>query len=312
MPGRLTGSGSDALLRLVTGPARPATVVGAGPQASYLRVEDVAGTPREDVGELVALLSPRGVRVPCAIVLAQGTANLPGLVTGEQSRVGQGQVAWKGGSVSVVRWWHAAAVTGTAPDDPAGRVDGSEPTAVGAALERRVAAARLLLADHELPSPVPPALQVAAAAIEAGEPDAAADVLRPVLGLGAGLTPSADDAVAGLLLTARAWYGAAAGPTVAAVGALLATDLASRTTAVSAGLLRHAAQGRGAPEVVRAVQLLTGRETATDEAAVLAALMTLGHTSGKDTALGVLTFLQRRLTDPTTTPSHRPTVRENA
>jgi hypothetical protein len=159
---------------------------------------------------------------------------------------------------------------------------------------------------------VPPALTAAAAAIETGQAPAAAEALRPVLGLGAGLTPSADDAAAGLLLTARAWYGTEAGPTVSAVGELLAADLPGRTTAVSAGLLRHAADGRGAPEVVHAVQHLTGRETPADENAVLAALMALGHTSGKDTALGVLAFLQRRLTDPITTPSHRPTVRESA
>jgi hypothetical protein len=312
MLGRLTGSGSDALLGLVTGPVRPATVVGAGPHATYLLLDDRPGTTTEDGGELVALVGPGAVRVPCAIVLADGTAQLPGLVAGARARVGQGEVGWEGGSVSVVRWWRAAAVTGTTPDDGAGPVDGAGTPAGRAALERRVAAARLLVAGHELPPAVPPALAAAAAAIGAGQAAAAADALRPVLGLGAGLTPSADDAVAGLLLTARAWYGAEAGPTISAIGGLLAADLQRRTTAVSAGLLHHAAQGRGAPEVVHAVQHLTGRDRHADEHAVLAALITLGHTSGKDTALGVLTFLQRRLTDTITTPSHRPTVRESA
>jgi hypothetical protein len=144
-----------------------------------------------------------------------------------------------------------------------------------------------------------------------------------VLGLGSGLTPSADDAIAGLLLAARSWHGSEIGPTASAVGELLASDLHARTTAVSAGLLRHAAQGRGAPEVVRAVEHLTGRHVDTDEPGVLGRLMALGHSSGRDTALGVLSFLQQQVdaradaaetgpTPLTSTHAHRPNVRESA
>jgi hypothetical protein len=299
MQARPTGAASDALLRLVTGPRRPATVIGAGPQATYLVVDqpDGGGAAGSAPGtELVALISTNAVRVPCAIVLASGSAALPGLVPGARARVGEGEVSWDGGSVAVVRWWRAAAVSGV-----------TTTTAEPAELERRAALLRRLVADHELPPAVPPALRAAVASIDAGQATSTAAALRPVLGLGSGLTPSADDAAAGLLLSALAWHGEAVGPTIRAIGQLLDADLATRTTAVSAGLLQHAARGRGAPQVVRAVQHLTGRETAGDENAVLADLLALGHSSGKDTALGVLTFLQT-----TTNPSHRATVRESA
>lgn len=306
MQARLTGAASDALLRLVTSPRRTATVVGAGPHATYLVLDDgdsgngCGGTDRSPGAELLALVSADAIRVPCAIVLAHGSAALPGLVPGARAHVGENEVRWDDGALSVVRWWRAAAVT-TGPA-----------TCDRSALGGRVAATRLRLGGHRFPAPVVAALTRAAAAIERRDPVGAADAVRPVLGLGAGLTPAADDAVAGLLLAARCWTGEL-GPTVSAVGALLTPDLSSRTTAVSAGLLRHAAQGRGAPEVVHAVEYLTGRHDLSGGPEVLARLLALGHSSGRDTALGVLAFVQRQLTGATTTThAHRPTARESA
>jgi hypothetical protein len=306
MQARLTGAASDALHRLVTSPRRTATVVGAGPHATYLVLDGedgedgVDGTDRSPVRtELLALVSADAIRVPCAIVLAHGSAALPELAPGARAQVGENQVRWDAGTLSVVRWWSAAAVTA------------GPSTCDRTALGRRVAAARLQLGGHRLPAPVAPALTRAAAAIERRDPVRAADAVRPVLGLGAGLTPAADDAVAGLLLAARCWT-SELGPTVSAVGALLTPDLSGRTTAVSAGLLRHAAEGRGAPEVVHAVEHLTGRRRPGGPE-VLARLLALGHSSGRDTALGVLTFVQHQLNGAaTTTHAHRPTARESA
>jgi hypothetical protein len=312
MAGRWTGAASDALLPLVTGPVRTATVVGAGPLAVYLAVEPAeAGSSRQ----LVALVTRQAVRVPCAVVVAD-TAALPAtLAPGARAWVGDGRVGWDGGLLAVVRWWPAATVT-VGAESTAERLDG---------LPRRLAALRLALGPHELPVGVPPALQAAADAIDGRDAVAATAALRPVLGLGAGLTPSADDAVAGLLLAARSWCGGDVAAAVTEVGARLTLGLDDRTTAVSAGLLRHAAEGRGAPEVVRAVEHLTGCTVATDEDQVLRELLSLGHSSGRDTASGVLAYLRRKLTasltaatvalddavDPTC-PDHRPTVRESA
>ena len=304
MARRLTGAASDALLDLVRGAPRPATVVGAGPYATYVQLDagtgaDINGADMN--GGLLALVSRGAVRVPCAIVVAgtgsPGSSPLPELSPGARATVGANQVSWDGGSLAVVRWWSAARVTSAqaAPTDARG-------------LPRRLAALRLAVGAHRLPAGVPLALAAAADAIGRSDPVAAAEAVRPVLGLGTGLTPSADDAVAGLLLAARSWHGADGGPTVSAVGALLAHDLLSRTTAVSAGLLRHAAEGRGAPEVVAAVEHLTGRRVARDEQQALARLLALGHSSGRDTALGSLAFLQHQ----TTATAHRPTVRESA
>jgi len=308
MQARLTGAASDALLRLVTGPCRAARVVGAGPHATYLAIAgplgrgDGAGTDVSAHGtELIALVSTDAIRVPCAIVLARGSAALPGLVPGSLAQVGQNEVRWDGGALSVVRWWRAAAVsTGAEPRDPA-------------VIAQRVADARAQLHRHRLPTPVAPALHRAASALDRTDVVEAADALRSVLGLGAGLTPAADDAVAGLLLAARSWPDGDLGPTVSSVGALLAPDLESRTSAVSAGLLRHAAEGRGAPEVVRAVEHLTGRQVASTDPEVLNRLFALGHSSGRDTALGVLAFVQHQLHGTAiTTHAHRPTARESA
>jgi hypothetical protein len=288
---RLTGAGSDAVLPLVGGPPQEATVVGAGPHATYLEVGDAPG-------ELLALVTRHAVRVPCAVVLPEDVELPAELVAGAHVRVGGREIVWDGGVLSVVRWWPAAAVTGATGLPPAPPVDPD------AGLAARAATLRLAVGRHLVPDAVPPALDEAVDHLVRGDAAAVADHLRPVLGAGAGLTPSADDAVAGLLLTARSWYGSDIAPVISRVGALLRPELSRRTTAVSAGLLRHAAEGRGAPDVVRAVEHLTGRHTV-DEQDVLRRLVQLGHSSGRDTGRGVLAFLDARLGRPSARPPDR-------
>jgi hypothetical protein len=70
--------------------------------------------------------------------------------------------------------------------------------------------------------------------------------------------------------------------------------------------------------VVAAVEHLAGRTVVDADDVLLARLVSLGHTSGRDTALGVLTFLhgrvdaRRRQHHLRLDPAHRPTVRESA
>ena len=110
-------------------------------------------------------------------------------------------------------------------------------------------------------------------------PQVGARTVAGLVGRGAGLTPSGDDALAGALLVAHA-LGA---------GEALADAVRARlgaTTAVSAALLDAAADGYAARPVVA----LVDATVATDPAGVrraLPAVLAIGHTSGADTVTGV-------------------------
>jgi hypothetical protein len=104
-----------------------------------------------------------------------------------------------------------------------------------------------------------------------------------LLGRGQGLTPSGDDALAGILLVAHA----------IGVAAPLATAVRSRlgsTTAVSAALLDAAADGYAAPDVVALVDAAVAGDDAT-LARTLPAVLAIGHTSGRDLVAGIAAAL---------------------
>lgn len=255
----LSGSASTAVRGLLEGPARSATVIGAGPHAAYLRVVDGGCT------RVLAVVVAGAVRVPCAVVLPPGVPLPSSLGVGAGASIGGGSVGWDGGSISATRWWAAARVR-------SGTLRATAVTSLGSRL-----------AGHELPPGVAAALIDAAHRL-ADRDGTAAHPLVSVLGLGAGLTPAADDAVAGMLLLARA---VDPSPVLDAVGAQIAAAAAVRSTAVSAALLHHAATGDAAPPVVAAVDALTAPGV-TGVGAALTALLALGHTSGADTAAGML------------------------
>lgn len=121
-----------------------------------------------------------------------------------------------------------------------------------------------LLAGH--PSPVPVGGSV-----------------QDLLGLGPGLTPAGDDVLAGLLV---ALHGRddLRGP-VADEISRLAT---SRTTALSAALLRHAAAGAALPAVLDVADALAGHGGDDDLPAALARLVAVGSSSGTALAHGLL------------------------
>jgi hypothetical protein len=100
-----------------------------------------------------------------------------------------------------------------------------------------------------------------------------------LLGRGAGLTPSGDDALAGALLVARALAG----------GDLMADAVRARlgaTTAVSAALLDAAADGYAARPVVTLVDAAVAGDAGAVSRA-LPAVLAIGHTSGRDTVTGI-------------------------
>lgn len=116
---------------------------------------------------------------------------------------------------------------------------------------------------------------------ELADPPRAAFAGQRLLGHGCGLTPSGDDVLAGYLVAAAA-YGVPAG----ALRTLIIREAASRTTTLSAALLRHAAAGEAIPQVSRLLDALAeGR----DLAETVEALLAVGHSSGAALAAGVLT-----------------------
>ncbi len=260
----------DAIRPLVDGPAVQAHVVGHGPHAVYIRTRS----------EVLAVIPAGALALPCALVLAPGRA-LPGsLAPGVAVRVGRGRVQWRdtdGGEVAVVptRWWPAPQVVART----------TAPQAIGVSQGASQLEAALL--GHTQPVGVAQALADAAAALSGGAPERAARHLVRVLGRGPGLTPSGDDAAAGLLLTARALAGTpSALADVEHTGRLVADAAFESTTAISAALLRHAAAGRAAQVVIDAITAAVDGGPGT--AGALEALLRLGHTSGADTAFGML------------------------
>ena len=290
----LSGSASTAVRHLLDGPARTGTVAAVGSSAVYLRVG----------ADLLAVLTSGATRVPCAVVLSP-TARLPGsLQLGRQVEVGAGALTWtdRAGRRWVLRprrWWAPAVVR------PGARSTGGSARLRELLRElprkrrRRADSSAGLSADAGAdPGPKPwlvEAADEAARLLAAGRPDDAAERCVGLLGRGRGSTPSGDDAVAGLLLAARALLpdgrvGEGHGPArdLAAVAERVAAAAPDRTSAVSAALLRHAAAGRTVGAVVDAVDVLVDRSPDPHPDDVLRRLLALGHGSGVDTATGLL------------------------
>jgi hypothetical protein len=119
-----------------------------------------------------------------------------------------------------------------------------------------------LLAEH--PAPVP---------VDAPVTD--------LVGLGPGLTPAGDDVLAGMLVALH-HHPALRDPVAAEVSRLAPT----RTTALSAALLRHGADGLALPAVVDVADVLAGHGD--DLRTPVARLVAVGHSSGAALAHGLL------------------------
>lgn len=113
-------------------------------------------------------------------------------------------------------------------------------------------------------------------------PDGAA---LEVLGRGSGLTPLGDDVLCGLLVTLQATGDRCTG----ALATTVVEHCGTRTTALSATLLRRAAAGEAGPDLVRAVTDLATRPQAAPGS--IARLRSVGHTSGSGMLLGLLLAL---------------------
>jgi hypothetical protein len=108
---------------------------------------------------------------------------------------------------------------------------------------------------------------------------------RDRLGKGDGLTPYGDDVICGVMLGLLAIDHADADRLA---GELRESPLEERTTALSAALLRCAADGWCIPPVERFLVSLSG-ETSTDRAAE--ALLAVGHSSGRGLLAGLASVI---------------------
>jgi hypothetical protein len=108
------------------------------------------------------------------------------------------------------------------------------------------------------------------------------------LGAGEGLTPYGDDVICGVMLGLIAADDRAADSLAAQIRA---ADLESRTTAVSAALLRCACDGWCIPEIARVLEALASRR---DPGAAVQRLLAVGHTSGEGLLAGLATVLDLR------------------
>jgi Protein of unknown function (DUF2877) len=244
-----TAAASVLLRDLIAGPVRPARVLAAGPAATYLEAE----------GQVLAIVTAGGVRLPCAVMLAAG-----GPLPAARSRlaVGRGAIYEDGRQLVVVRRWF----------DPRVRLAGVDERAVARladVVRSRGSVDALLSYD---------AVDRLATGLMSGD---AAGAVALLLGRGTGLTPAGDDLVAGALATLRALGSPAADQLGAAVRALAP----AATTRLSAALLEAADVGGLVPEAAGVLRALAGGG---DVQAAADRLVALGHTSGWHLAAGLL------------------------
>ena len=249
------------LERLAGGPG-PATVLGAGRTAAYLRLDDwvvavtVRGVPLMPNG--VALVAAAPGRPPAGTRVEAGASGLRG--PGEWSAT-----------------WEATAPPAWDPSVP--RLTGADPAALGAR------GAAIHSAGVEVGRAAPEAVHALLAAVAGDDPGAAAVAAEGILGRGPGLTPEGDDLLAAIAAVVAAtgrldarWHAALAPP-----------DLRERTTPLSATLLELATAGQ-VMEPVRALLDLSPAGAAAWPAA-LRRLERVGHSTGPAYAAGVAAAL---------------------
>jgi hypothetical protein len=268
-PGRVAAS--TLRRELISGPRRRGRVLGVFDSAVYVGFDRASGD------DLVVVETADGLRLPRAATLAAPSSARPlaAVRAGDAAHAGECRLEVGPLALEVVRWWSPRpprAVT-TLPYDDA-RLDAITRLlpALPAELEDRLGSLRRSLAAHD-----PAAMQPAATAL---------------LGLGTGLTPEGDDLLAGFLVTLAAVPRAR--PLARQLGDIATSLAATRTTTLSAALLRDAADGFAVPALVDLVDVLheanlVGKPTTHRTLAdVVVRLLAVGNTSGAALAHGAV------------------------
>lgn len=278
----LPAAASTALRATLASPsARTGRVLAAFPSAVYIALDD----PARDEPAVLAVVTADGIRLPNALRAASVAAQGPfgALRAGQAARVTRGAVDLPGVRVTAARWWDSR------PRLRPGR----------AALSRTVPALAEALAPQ--PSAVADRLEPLAQALAADDGPAAEAAAAGLLGLGPGLTPAGDDVLAGALATLsllapggaasfarpRAILHTPVTPAGAGQGLSHAVEELSteRTTALSAALLLCARRGQVAVPAADLLRALTGDG---DVRPAVDRLISVGHSSGRDLAAGIL------------------------
>ena len=276
---------STLVAELVHGPPVDATVIGVHRYAVYLAVG----------GSVLPVVTADAVPLPTAVRLAVPSGSVAwGVGVGRPVRVGGGRVELVGLDVVAARTWRPARVRRQvpAPLTPRGecasgchdhrfRTHGELGAASGEAGDDSRGSAWLADGIRDVCSAAAPRGECGSGCQSDhfrthGEVAAA---VAGLVGRGAGLTPSGDDALAGALLVAHAL----------GTGTALADAVRARlgaTTAVSAALLDAAADGYAARPVVTLVDAAVANDPDA-VARALPAVLAIGHTSGTDTVTGI-------------------------
>jgi len=257
-PARVPAVASIAIHGQVSTPATTAEVVGTSNHAVWLMLDD----------EVIVLSSRDATRLPNGVEIPQLASDQPflGIDHGAAAEVGFGHVVFEDLVVDVVRWWDPRpVVSATSLFALAHRIAGlpSEVSGVPAFGLREALVARS------------PARLLAAA--------------KTMLGKGPGLTPEADDYLAGAVAATRGLAGATgvdsavrmldrAGPTLARLAS-------TRTTAFSAALIHHALRGQLAAPAGSLLRAFAQRGEVT---AAHRRLLDVGHSSGPALAAGMV------------------------
>jgi hypothetical protein len=233
------------------------------PAARYLRAVDA------DELSVLCVSTPDAVRVPCALIVGDGTPLPP---AGAHGVVGEGLLAIGGLGYRVSRWWRP-------PRAPV--LDGVTPAAL------RDAAVVLDAAGRAVQPSWDAAVARLAAAVRRGDTVGLPDAVAGLLGRGDGTTPFGDDVLAGALVTLHAVDPAAAARLCDAVREA-AGCWGTATNTVSAALLASAARGECVPQLAAVLGAVASGVPLTEP---LTALLGLGHHSGAGLAWGVATAL---------------------
>ena len=259
---------STAIGDLLCGRCQDATVRASTKVASYLSVP----SPGASSG-VIALLSEEAVRLPIGVVLANG--ELP--EAGSTVRIGNGSLVAEGHTWRPVRWW-----------DPRPHVSAEALVENGG---------RLLTLIEQEPSACFGLILRDAFALADALTNGDAGPALAVIGLGPGLTPAADDVIAGALAV-LALCERLEGQLTSLINACSAT----RTTALSAALMTAASRGQVIPQAASVMAVLSGDGPSDRLSSAAAHLFGVGATSGHDLCAGMAGALVAL--DRAPTPAH--------